>query len=87
MKVCCIGDEDTARGFRLAGVRAWTVGSAGEVQRALERAAGGGDFGVIIITAAEAALVRERVEEIRLERPGPLIVEIAGPPAAGRAVK
>jgi vacuolar-type H+-ATPase subunit F/Vma7 len=86
MKVCCIGDEDTARGFRLAGVRSWAVGSEREAERALEQA-GGGDFGVIIMTAAAAGLAGARVEEIKLERPGPLIVEIAGPPGAGKAEK
>ena len=83
MEICCIGDEETARGFRLAGVYSYTAGTAAETAKALEQAAGRPDCGVIIITKAAADLVRGQVEELMLERPGPLIAEIAGPPARG----
>jgi vacuolar-type H+-ATPase subunit F/Vma7 len=87
MKFCCIGDEDTARGFRLAGVRSWAAGTAREAEQALELACGD-DFGVIIMTSAAAGLARGRVEAIRLERQRPLIVELDGPPhTAGPEVK
>ena len=75
-KFYCIGDEDTARGFRLAGVRGRAVAGAAECVAALEEAAGFADCGAIIITKAAAELAREKVQEIRLERARPLIVEI-----------
>ena len=72
----CIGDEDTARGFRLAGVEGRAVTGAGEVSAALEEAAARPDCGVIIITKAVARLARAKVDEIKQERARPLIVEI-----------
>ncbi|OGR43006.1 MAG: hypothetical protein A2X35_04590 [Elusimicrobia bacterium GWA2_61_42] len=76
MKFWCIADEDTARGFRLAGVEAVAVEGAGEAAAALARAAGSADCEVIVMTEAAAALVRAQVDEIKLERQRPLIVEI-----------
>jgi V/A-type H+-transporting ATPase subunit F len=76
MKFYCIGNEETARGFRLAGVEGRAVRDAAEAAAALSAAAGRADCGVIIMTAAAAALVRTQVDEIKLERPRPLIVEI-----------
>ena len=75
-KFYCIGDEDTARGFRLAGVHGKAVESAAEAAAALDEAAARADCGVIIISASAAGLARAKVEEIRLERARPLIVEI-----------
>lgn len=76
LRFYCIGDEETARGFRLAGVEGRTVGSAAETAAALEEAAARGDCGVIIITKAAAGLAREKVDGLRLERAKPLVVEI-----------
>lgn len=76
MRFCCIGDEDTARGFSLAGVEGRAVASAAEAAAALDAAAAMEDCGVIIMTAAAAGLVRAKVEAIRLERARPLIVEL-----------
>lgn len=76
LRFYCIGDEDTARGFRLAGVEGRAAAGAAETAAALALAAGRPDCGVIIITKAAAALARGKVEEIRLQRGRPLIVEI-----------
>lgn len=76
LKLYCIGDEDTARGFRLAGVEGRVVTDAAGAAAALDEAAARPDCGVIIITKAAAALARAKVDEIKLERPRPLIVEI-----------
>ena len=76
MTFFCIGDEDTVRGFRLAGVEGAAVNSAAEVSAALAGVAARPDCGVIIITSAAAGLARAAVEEIRLERARPLVVEI-----------
>ncbi|MDD5209233.1 MAG: V-type ATP synthase subunit F [Elusimicrobiales bacterium] len=76
LRFYCIGDEDTARGFRLAGVEGSAVSGAEETAAALEAAAARADCGVIIMTRAAAELAREKVEEIKHERARPLIVEI-----------
>jgi len=76
LRFYCIGDEDTARGFRLAGVEGRAVSGAAETAAALDEAAAREDCGVIIMSSAAAGLVRAKVEEIKLERSRPLIVEI-----------
>ncbi len=86
MKFFCIGDEDTVRGFRLAGITAETATTAEEAYNAIRVARAQPDCGIIIITQEVAAWIREEVETIRLEQDRPLIVEIPGPegPLPGR---
>jgi V/A-type H+-transporting ATPase subunit F len=86
MKFYCIGDEDTVRGFRLAGVDGQVVSSDTEAETALESAVRRGDIGVVIITDAVASEIRAQVDTLRLEREEPLLVEIPGPagPISGR---
>ncbi|OPY00354.1 MAG: V-type ATP synthase subunit F [Syntrophorhabdus sp. PtaB.Bin006] len=86
MKFYCIADEDTARGFRLAGVTAHVVATAEQARSAVEEAASRPDCGIIIIAEKVAVWIRPQIEVIRLERDRPLIVEIPGPegPLSGR---
>lgn len=79
MKFYCIADEDTVRGFRLAGVAGEVVEHAPEAAAALDRAAADPDCGIIIITQDVAAAVPEQVTALRVERERPLVVEIPGP--------
>ncbi len=87
MKFFCIADEDTVRGFRLAGVAGQVVTTAASKPRPpSKQAAAQTDCGIIILTEKVAAGIRQQVEAIRLERDRPLIVEIPGPegPLPGR---
>jgi V/A-type H+/Na+-transporting ATPase subunit F len=86
VKFYCIADEDTARGFRLAGIEAHAVVTAEEAQAAINETAARPDCGVLILTEKVAAWIRPQVEIIRLEQDRPLIVEIQGPegPLSGR---
>lgn len=86
MKFYCIADEDTVRGFRLAGVAGEVVAAPDEAAYALDRAAHRRDIGVIIVTHEVAADARDKVDAIRMRRAEPLIVEIPGPegPMPGR---
>ena len=86
MKFFCVADEDTVRGFRLAGVDGEAVASAQEAERAIRLAAERPDLGILIVTDAVAADARSFVDEVRLTRSRPLIVEIPGPqgPMPGR---
>jgi V/A-type H+-transporting ATPase subunit F len=79
MIMICIADEDTVRGFRLAGVPGEVVSTATEATTAVEAAATQPDCGVIILTEKIAGTIRPLVDQIRFERERPLIVEIAGP--------
>lgn len=82
MKFFCIADEDTLRGFRLAGVDGRVVATADESRQAIEDALRLPDCGIVIITTAAADSARDMVDAIRLERDCPLIIEI--PAAAGK---
>ncbi|MCX5805786.1 MAG: V-type ATP synthase subunit F [Proteobacteria bacterium] len=86
MKFYCIADEDTVRGFRLAGVDAQAVATPEQAWTAITDASARSDFGIIIITEKVASWIRPQMEMIQLERDRPLIVEIPGPegPLPGR---
>lgn len=86
MKFYCIADENTVRGFRLAGVAGQVVNSAVEAAQAMETAMAQRDCAIIILTETVAESIRAQVERIRFESPQPLIVEIPGPagPLPGR---
>ena len=87
MKLYCIADEDTVRGFRLAGVSGEVAIAAPEVAAAVQAATERVDCGVIILTEKIAASIRPLVEQIRSERERPLIVEIPGPEGSARERK
>jgi V/A-type H+-transporting ATPase subunit F len=75
----CIADEETVRGFRLAGIGAQVASTAEEAWVAIEAAVDEADCGVIIITERVAAWIQPLIEMVRLQRDRPLIVEIPGP--------
>ncbi len=86
MKFCCIADENTARGFRLAGLEMRVAVTAEQARTALDDIAEKHDYGIVIITESIASWIQPQVEMIRLMRPRPLIVVIPGPegPMVGR---
>jgi len=86
VKFFCIADEDTVRGFRLAGVDGQVVETAAEAAEALARAARRADLGIVIITDVVAADIRREVDAIRMGQGRPLVVEVPGPegPMPGR---
>jgi V/A-type H+-transporting ATPase subunit F len=86
VKFHCIADEDTVRGFRLAGVAGESVDTPAQAASAVARAAAQAGCGVIVLTQNVAAGIRRQIETMRLERDRPLIVEIPGPegPMPGR---
>ena len=86
MKFFCVADEDTVCGFRLAGVEGEAVATAAEADQAIRRTVQRPDLGILIVTDTVAADVRELVDDVRMNRDRPLIVEIPGPqgPMPGR---
>lgn len=86
MNLLCIADEDTVRGFRLAGIAGHVVTTAEQAADALQKAAAQADCGIIVLTERVAAGIRPQVETMRLGRDRPLVVEIPGPegPLPGR---
>lgn len=86
MKYFCIADEDTVRGFRLAGVDGRAVVTAAEAADALAKASSRPEIGIVILTDVVAADIRPQVDDLRTNRGRPLVVEIPGPegPMPGR---
>jgi V/A-type H+-transporting ATPase subunit F len=86
MKFHCIADEDTVRGFRLAGIDGEAVETAAEAEQVVRRAAENPGIGILILTDLVAAEIRPLVDDIRTNRSRPLIAEIPGPdgPMPGR---
>ena len=86
MRFFCIADADTVRGFRLAGIDGRAVETADEAADALARAARRPNLGVVILTHAVAADIRDQVDALRAGQGTPLVVEVPGPegPLPGR---
>jgi V/A-type H+/Na+-transporting ATPase subunit F len=86
VKFYCIADEDTVRGFRLAGIAGQVAATAPEATLAIEAAAARADVTIIILTEKIAGGIRDQVDAMRLARNRPLIVEVPGPegPVTGR---
>jgi V/A-type H+/Na+-transporting ATPase subunit F len=79
VKFCCIADEETVRGFRLAGIAGQVVTNPAEAAVAVQQATARADYAIIVLTESVATWIRHQVEAIRLERDRPLIVVISGP--------
>lgn len=75
----CIGDEDTVRGFRLAGVTGDAVEDPSSARTALGRALRQPDLGIVIVTERVATWLRHDLDAARRDRDQPLLVEIPGP--------
>lgn len=86
MRFVCIGDRETAVGFRLAGVEARQATTPEEARAALKEMAARHDCGIVVLTEGLADGIRAEIEQLRLEGERPLIVEIPGPsgPLGGR---
>jgi V/A-type H+/Na+-transporting ATPase subunit F len=75
MKIFVIADPQTVLAFALAGIKGRAVHSADEVAPAL-RSIDRKEVGLLLITETLAENHRETIEQMLLERTGPLIVEI-----------
>ena len=87
MKFHCIADEDTVRGFRLAGVSGEVATAAPEAAAAVQAATERTDCAILILTEKTADAIRPLLNQIRFERERPLIVEIPGPEGSARERK
>ncbi len=77
MKMLLISDNiDTQTGMRLAGISSVVVHTKQEVTKAVEAALLDRDVGILIVTEKLGALVPELLNDIKMNYPMPLIVEI-----------
>lgn len=86
MRMYLISDNiDTQTGMRLAGVEGVVVHTKPEVEAALRSAINQKDIGVILITEKLGQLIPEEINDIKLNYPVPLLVEIPDRHGSGRA--
>ena len=76
---------DTQVGMRLAGIEGIVVHEADEVHKALSDAMEQDDIAVILMTEHLVRLCRDLVDDLKLNRARPLIVEIPDRHGNGRA--
>ena len=86
MRFYLISDNiDTQVGMRLAGIEGVVVHEADEVHQALSDAMEQEDIAVILMTERLGSLCRDLVDDLKLNRSRPLIVEIPDRHGNGRA--
>ena len=85
MKMFLISDNvDTCTGMRLAGVDGIVVHEREELSRALEKVMTDSTIGIVLLTEKFGRQFPEIIDEIRLNRKMPLIVEIPDRHGTGR---
>ena len=85
MKMYLISDNvDTYTGMRLAGVEGCVVHERGELREALECAIADKENGIILLTEKFGREFPDIVDDVKLNRRLPLIVEIPDRPGPGR---
>ena len=85
MKMFLISDNvDTCTGMRLAGVDGIVVHEREELSRALEKVMTDSTIGIVLLTEKFGREFPEIIDEIRLNRKMPLIVEIPDRHGTGR---
>ncbi|MEI3381617.1 MAG: V-type ATP synthase subunit F [Dorea sp.] len=85
MKMYLISDNvDTLTGMRLAGVDGIVVHERGELRSAIEHAMEDKEVGVILLTEKFGREFPDLIDEIKLERTMPLLIEIPDRHGTGR---
>ncbi len=87
MKLMVIGHPEAVLGFSLAGVSGRMASTAAEANQALDEALSTPDLGIILVTEDVAALIEQRMDQLKMHSTVPLVVEIPGPggPPPGKA--
>ena len=85
MKMYLISDNvDTLTGMRLAGVDGVVVHERSELREALEKAMSDSTIGIVLLTEKFGREFPDLIDEIKLERKMPLLIEIPDRHGTGR---
>jgi V/A-type H+/Na+-transporting ATPase subunit F len=79
MKVFVIGHSEAVLGFSLVGLAGQVATTSAEVNQALDAALVNPDIGIVVVTNDVAGLITSRMNQLKLRREIPLVVEIPGP--------
>ena len=78
MHAIVIGDRDMVTGFQLVGIKGVEVATADEAKRTLVKAVENIDVTIVIISEDFSTELRATIDELRLNRIAPLIIELPG---------
>ncbi|MDR1801135.1 MAG: V-type ATP synthase subunit F [Lachnospiraceae bacterium] len=85
MKMFLISDNvDTLTGMRLSGVDGVVVHERDELRKAIEDAMNDADVGIVLLTEKFGREFPDLIDEIKLERTTPLLIEIPDRHGTGR---
>lgn len=85
MKMYLISDNvDTLTGMRLAGVEGSVVHERNELKEALDKALADKEIGILLLTEKFGREFPDLLDEIKLERSFPLLIEIPDRHGTGR---
>lgn len=85
MRMYLISDNvDTYTGMRLAGVEGCVVHEKNQLKSALEKAVSDKDIGIILLTEKFGREFPDIIDDVRLNRKLPLIIEIPDRHGTGR---
>lgn len=85
MRMFLISDNiDTFTGMRLAGVEGVVVHERAEIKTALDNVLSNPDIGIILITEKLGKEIPEVIDDIKLNRTFPLLLEIPDRHGSGR---
>lgn len=85
MKMYLISDNiDTLTGMRLAGVEGVVAHGHKDAKAAVEKALSDNDLGILLITEKVSLEIPDIVDDIKLNRHRPLVVEIPDRHGSGR---
>lgn len=77
MKMYLISDNiDTQIGMRLAGVEGCVLHAAAEVSDELDKVCADKEIGIVLLTEKLGKLIPEKIDNLKMNRAVPLIVEI-----------
>ena len=86
MKMYLISDNvDTLTGMRLAGVEGCVVHERKELRKALEKTLADPEVGIILLTEKFGREFPEIIDDVRLNRKFPLLIEIPDRHGTGRS--
>lgn len=85
MRMFLISDNvDTLTGMRLAGIEGVVVHEKNEIKQALDMVLSNPDIGIILMTEKLGTEIPEIVDDIKLNRTFPLLLEIPDRHGSGR---
>lgn len=79
MKVLVIGHPEAVQGFSLVGVHGLIATTSEQANQALDEVLKIPDVAILLMTEDISKLIQARVDQLKLHRAAPLVVEIPGP--------